>query len=134
MPHLSRHPLSIKIEQEIIENLNLILSSITKAQEMLSFMGSLLTHTEKVMIAKRIAMIALIEQNFKDSEISKLLNVTEPTVAKFRIFYEARPEGFKVALKKLEEQKRLKAFKDALLELADFVAKSGSGHIKKTFG
>ncbi len=134
MPHISRYPLSVKVESEIVQNLNVILSAINKSEEMLSFIHSLLTPTEKVMIGKRMAMVILIEEKLKDSEISKILHVTEPTVAKFRIFYEARPEGFKIALRKLEEQKRLKEFKDTLLSLVEFVGKSQSGHIKKTFG
>lgn len=134
MPHVSRNPLSPKVEKEVVENLNLILSSINKGDDMVSFLNSLLTTTEKIMLGKRLAVVILIEEDMKDSEISRMLHLTEVTVVKMRLFYEARGQGFKIALKKLEEQKRLKAFKDTLLELAEFIGKSGSGHIKRTFG
>lgn len=134
MPHVSKYRLGKKAEGEIINNLNIAFTVINSGEEMVNFINSLLSPTERVMLAKRLAMIILIESGMSDPQISDLLHVTHGTVAKMRLFYEARGAGFKVALKKLEEQKRLKAFKDALLELADFVAKSGTGHVKKTFG
>lgn len=133
MPQVSRNRLSKNAENEVIANLNITLSSIQKSGDMVSFLDSLLTPTEKVMIGKRLAMIVLIEQGLHDSQITDLLHVTQATIAKMRLFYEARGSGFKVALKKLEEQKRLKAFKDTLLEMVEFIGKAGTGHIKKTF-
>lgn len=133
MPHVSRYPLSPRVEKEVVENLNIIFSSINRGDEMVSFLNSLLSSTEKIMLGKRMAVVILIEEGMKDSEISRMLHLTEVTVAKMRLFYEARGQGFKIALKKLEEQKRLKVFKDTLLELVEFIGKSGSGHVKKTF-
>ncbi len=134
MTHISSYKLSKKAEEEIVNNLNLALTFIRSGEEMVSFLGALLSSTEKIMLAKRLSMIVLIESGMSDSQISDLLHVTNGTVAKMRLFYEARGGCFKVALKKLEEQKRLKAFKDTLLELAEFIGKSGTGHVKKTFG
>ena len=134
MPHISKYQLNKKAEEEIIANLNTALTFINSGEDMINFINSLLSPTERIMIAKRLAMIILIESGVKDSEISNLLHVTNGTVAKMRLFYEARGTGFKIALKKLEEQKRLKAFKDTLLELVDFIGKAGTGHVKKTFG
>lgn len=134
MPHVSRNPLSPRVEKEIVENLNVIFSSINNGDDMLSFLNSLLTPTEKVMLGKRMAVVILMEEGMKDSEISRMLNLTEITAAKMRLFYEARGSGFKIALKKLEEQKRLKAFKNTLLEMVEFIGKAGTGHVKKTFG
>lgn len=134
MPHVSNYKLSKKSEDEIVKNLNLVLTFIHSGDEMVSFLNALLSPTEKIMLAKRLAMIVLLESGMSDSQISELLHVTQGTIARMRLFYEARGQGFKIALKKLEEQKRLKAFKDTLLELAEFIGKSGTGHIKKTFG
>ena len=134
MPHVSRYPLSGDLEKEIVNNLNVVLSSINKGEEMLFFLDSLLSSTEKIMLGKRIAIIILIDEGLKDSQISKMLHVTDITVAKMRLFNEVHGQGFKIALKKLEEQKRLKAFKDSLLSLAEFIGKAGTGHVKKTFG
>ena len=134
MPHVSRHQLNKKAEEEIINNLNAAFTFINSGQDMINFINSLLSPTERVMIAKRLAMIILIESGMNDSEISNLLHVTNGTVAKMRLFYEARGNGFRIALKKLEEQKRLKAFKDTLLEMVEFIGKAGTGHVKKTFG
>lgn len=134
MPHVSQNKLPGKIEDEIIKNLNLALTFIRSGEEMISFLGALFSSTEKIMLAKRLAMIILIEDGMSDSQIADLLHLTPITVAKMRLFYEARGQGFRIALKKLEEQKRLRDFKDTILSLVEFVGKSGTGHVKKTFG
>lgn len=134
MPHVSKYQLSKKAEEEIINNLNIAFTVINRGEEMVNFINSLLSSTERIMLAKRLAMIILIESGMSDSQISDLLHVTHGTVVKMRLFYEARGSGFKIALKKLEEQKRLKAFKNTLLEMVEFIGKAGTGHVKKTFG
>ncbi len=103
MTHISSYKLSKKAEDEIVNNLNFALTFIRSGEEMVSFLGALLSSTEKIMLAKRLAMIVLIESGMSDSQISDLLHVTHGTVAKMRLFYEARGEGFKVALQKLKD-------------------------------
>ena len=130
MPHVSRIKLSKNTEEELLKNLNLALSSINDSSEMISFLNSLLTPTERIMIAKRLATIILIEENLSDSDIADTLHLTRITVAKMRLFYEARGQGFKIALKKLKEHKRFEEFKEVLLSLAHDIAKASGGRVR----
>lgn len=132
MPQVSRNKLSKKTEDELIRNLNLVFSKIQSASEMQIFQQALFTDTEKLMLAKRLAMIVLIEDKQSDSEISHILHLTRITVAKMRYFYEARGDGFKIALKKLEEQKQLDSFKKFLISLARYTARAAGGRVKPT--
>ena len=101
MPQVSRNKLSPQAEKELIESLNLVFSSVSKREEMLKFLNALLTDTEKLMLAKRLAIIILIKEGLPDSSISDALHVTRITVAKMRYFYEARAkEGYDIALMK----------------------------------
>lgn len=130
MPHVSRNKLSKQAEYQLIDSFNQVLTKIIKNDEMTSFLNSLLTPTEKIMLAKRLAIIVLIEEGLTDSQIANILNVTRITVSKMQLFYEARGEGFKIALKKLEELKKIEAFKKFLISLAKYSVRASGGYVK----
>jgi uncharacterized protein YerC len=132
MPHVSKIRLSKETEEELIRALNLVFARIGSGDEMFAFSNALLTDTEKLMLAKRLAIIVLLDQNLADAQISESLHVTRITVSKMRYFYEARGEGFRIALKKLEEQKQLKSFQKLLISLTKYSIRAAGGHVKPT--
>lgn len=133
MPQVSRNKLPSETEKELTESLNLVFSSISKRDEMLKFLNSLLTDTEKLMLAKRLAIIIFIKEGLSDSDIATSLNVTRMTVSKLRYFYEARAkEGYDVALTKIENNKILQGVKRFLLALADYSIKAAGGYVRPT--
>lgn len=132
MPHISKRKLSLKAEKALITNLNSVLTRIGDSQEMVGFIHALLTPTEELMIAKRLALIILIEEGMNDSQIADTLHVTRITVAKMRYFYESRGKGFQIALKKLHEQKQFKNFKSLLVSLASYSARAAGGYVKSS--
>lgn len=133
MPQVSRNKLEPKEEEELKEVLNLVLASISKRDEMLKFINSLLTDTEKLMLAKRLAMIVLIKEGKSDSDISGALHVTRVTVTKFRYFYEARArEGYDIAINKIENDKFLQGVKRVILALADYSIRAAGGYVRPT--
>jgi len=133
MPFVSKYKLPLKTETELIESLNLVLSSISKRDEMLKFLNSLLTDTEKLMLAKRLAIIVLIKEGLGDSAISEALHVTRITVTKMRYFYESRAkEGYDVALSKIENDKFLQGAKRVILALADYAGRAAGGYVRPT--
>lgn len=133
MTHISKYKLEPGEEKELKEALNLVLASISKREEMLKFLNALLTDTEKLMLAKRLAMIVLIKEGKSDSDISDALHVTRITVTKFRYFYEARAgEGYDIALNKIENDKFLQGVKRVILALADYGVKAAGGYVRPT--
>ena len=130
MPQVSRNKLSKKTEAELTKNLNLVLSKIEGSDDMVVFLQALLTNTEKLMLAKRLAIIVLLEKKLPDTQIAEILHVTRITVAKMRYYYEARGKGFKIALKKLEEQKQLDKFQNLLFSLARYSVRAAGGYVK----
>ena len=132
MPHVSRHKLSKKTEEELLRNLNLVLTHIGNNDEMISFIDALFTSTEKVMLSKRLALIILIEEGLQDSQIADILHMTVNTVAKMRMLYELKGQGFKVAIRKLKEQKQLEGFKKLLISLARYSIRAAGGYVKPT--
>lgn len=131
MPQVSRHKLSKKTEEELVKNLNLVLAAISKHEEMLIFLTALLTNTERLMLAKRLAIIVLIADGVSDSQIANMLHVTRMTVSKMRYFLESRgQEGYKIALSKIASDKRFQEFKKFLLALARYSIRAAGGYVK----
>ncbi len=131
MPHVSKHKLDKKAEKQLVGSLNLVLSSISKREEMLLFLNSLLTDTERLMFGKRLAIIVLLSENLSDTQIANALNVTRITVAKMRYYYEARgKEGYDIALKKIESEKTLRQVKKLLLSLTRYAIRAAGGYVK----
>lgn len=60
MPHVSRKAISNDLYKEITRELWWLLTSIKEEKEMRVFLGDLLTETEKIMLAKRLALANLI--------------------------------------------------------------------------
>lgn len=130
MPHVSRHKLPKDIEKQLLNNFNVVMSSITKKDKMLKFLNSLLTNTERVMLAKRLAIVILISEGKSDTEISNSLHITRMTVGKIRYFYEARAkEGFDIALSELNSQKVKDEVKSFLTSLARYAVRAAGGRV-----
>lgn len=119
MPQVSKIKLNKKTEKQLIESLNLVLSSISKKEDMLLFANSLLTDTEKLMLAKRLAVVALIQEDLNDSQIANSLKTTRMTVSKLRYYFEGRGrKGYEIALSKIKRDKNLQEFKKILSSLS----------------
>jgi len=129
MTHVSRYKLPKRTEEKLIRNLNLVLSKISKHEDMTSFLGAFLTETEKLMLAKRLAIAVLLEEGLPESRIAESLHVTRITVAKMRYFLESRGQGYKIALQKISSEKDLQMFKSLLLQIASYSVRAAGGRI-----
>jgi uncharacterized protein YerC len=129
MTHISKYKLSKKLESELMENLTIVLASIAKKDEMNYFLNALLTDTEKVMLAKRLALIIMINEGYNDSQIANTLHLTRITVAKTRYFFESRGEGYKVGLRKLESIKDTENVKKLLRSLSRYSIRAAGGRL-----
>src|SRR5579872_44203 len=127
MTHLSRNRLDKETEKELINKLSLALNHVKNAADMSSLLTNLLTDTERLMIAKRLAIITLLDEGLPDAHIAEVLHVTRITVAKMRYYNEARGNGFSLALSRLKSVKPFEEFKQMLLSLATYSARAAGG-------
>jgi len=132
MPQVSRRKLSTTTEKKLIESLNLVLSSIKERDAMVMFLDALLTDTEKLMLAKRLAMVIMLDQRQSDSQIADALNVTRVTVSRIRYFYEARGEGYNIALEKIKNDEQLQGINTLLVQLSKYAVRAAGGRVKPT--
>ena len=130
MPHLSKRRLKFQTQQELIKSLQVVFAKISSLQETDSFLDSLLSDTEKLMLAKRLGIVVLLKEKIAESTIANILNVTRETVARQRYHMESKSEGYNLAIKKLDGEKLLQGFKKLLLSLARYSARAAGGRVK----
>ena len=83
MPHISRRKVKRKVYSKMESNLvDIFLSSRSKS-EIAQLINTLLTPTERVMLAKRIAIILMLNNGYSFRAIEKSLKVTLQTVMRF---------------------------------------------------
>lgn len=129
MPQLSKRKLDKKTESEIIATFDLILAKLSQKEEMRAFLLSILTPTERLMLAKRLAVIFLLKEGVPQDKIAEALKVTQATVSKLQLTIEARGEGFGLAYKKLIREENVQDLKRLLLQLAKYSVKAAGGRV-----
>jgi uncharacterized protein YerC len=81
MPKVSRNKLKSEDYKAILDNLIIVFGDLKNKQDVIELFEKLFTRTEKLMIAKRLAIAMLLERNLSYSEISKILKVSSTTIS-----------------------------------------------------
>lgn len=118
MPHVSRKKLPDKVLRQILNSFLFVLTDIKDRKKMAEFLDAFLSKTEKIMLAKRLAIVFLLSEGVEETKISETLSVTQSTVSRIKLWYETKGTGYKVAVVKLKRQKLLEELKLLALEVA----------------
>ncbi|PJE67747.1 hypothetical protein COU95_00690 [Candidatus Shapirobacteria bacterium CG10_big_fil_rev_8_21_14_0_10_40_9] len=118
MTHVSRKKLPNKVLRQILDSFLFVLTSTKKKEEMSKFLDAFLSNTEKIMLAKRLAIVFLLSEAVEETKISETLLVTQSTVSRIKLWYETKGSGYKIAITKLKKQKLLGELKLLALEVA----------------
>lgn len=129
MPHVSRRKLDKNSEVKLLEALESVLGRLSKIESR-EFLFSLLSPTERLMLAKRLGIIVLLSEKVPHSSIASALNVTRETVSRVKLNRELRGEGYDLALEKLTQEKMNKEFRNFLLKLAGYSIRAAGGYVK----
>ena len=81
MPKISRYKLEKRMEELILRQLAQIFQKITEEDGVSLLMNNLFTRTEKIMLAKRIAIAILLEKEWNYTAISNALKVSPTTIS-----------------------------------------------------
>ncbi|MBL4644342.1 MAG: hypothetical protein JKX80_00560 [Candidatus Pacebacteria bacterium] len=82
MAFVSKHELQPEVEKQLYEQLADLFLANQRKKDCTNLIYELFTKTERLMFAKRIAIIALLERNYTPYSISLALQVSESTVAR----------------------------------------------------
>ncbi len=95
MPHVSRKKLKKKVFLRINSQFIEKLTQLNSKSGVHWFTEVLLTPTEKTMMAKRISIILMLENEYPFWVIEKTLKVTQQTILRFWKHMKQRPDLFK---------------------------------------
>jgi uncharacterized protein YerC len=99
--------------------------------EVEDFFNDLLTPTERIVLAKRLAIAILLAKGYGYAAIRKTLHVSPPTIATVSIALRYKGEGYRRVVNKLLKEETIKDF---LLEVVDSFATIGSVGGKGSYG
>lgn len=85
MPRVSPRPIKKEVEKEITDNLGWTFSQLKSEPVAKDFLGDFLTDEERLMLAKRLAIIYLLKEGFSYAKISEALKITPVTIGKIRL-------------------------------------------------
>ncbi len=80
MPHISSKELDKELSDKLFNDLILILNKSQNKKLLSGVVNELLTDTEKLMLAKRIAIVLLLNSKIPQLSISEILKVSTSTI------------------------------------------------------
>ena len=129
MAQVSKYPISKDIADRIFDIFIKTLLKIQNPQDAQNLTNDLFSPTEKIMLAKRLAIAFLLMKNYQYREISKLLRVSVATVASVNISHKYGSGGYKTILERIAKEEKLEEFflgiAEQLLKLPASVSKGG---------
>lgn len=87
MPHISSKKLKKNHLQKLYNEFSIALEKSAKKSWIKFFLNDFLTHTEKIMLTKRFAVIYLLSKNVPDSYISEALLMSPATISRMSVKY-----------------------------------------------
>lgn len=129
MPHVSRRKLPDEVLQQIVDSFLFVLTDIKDKKSMAEFIDSFLSKTEKIMLAKRLAMFFLLSEDIEETKIAQTLNVTQSTVSIMKFRLETKWAGYQQAIAKIKKQKALEELKILALKIASYGIRAAGGRI-----
>jgi uncharacterized protein YerC len=121
MTRISRFPLNEKVLEKLFDLFFEIVGRKKNKEEFLKTIYDLLSPVERIMIAKRIAIIYLLLKKIDYVTICDVLKVSPSTVAKFNLLME-KSDGIVPAFKEILTNEKVKIFLEDL-----FLALYGPG-------
>lgn len=119
MAQVSSRPIPEKIYQRILEIFSQSLIKLKNKKEVEDFINDFLTPTEKIMLAKRLAIAFLLEKKYNYRSISEILRVSLPTISSVSLMKKLGGEGYRRVMSKLLEEESIKDF---LMEMGEVVS------------
>jgi len=122
MAQISKYLISKDIYRRIFDLFTKTLISLETKDRTIDFLEGLLTPTEKIMLAKRLAISLLLAKGYQYREISKVLRVSLGTIGAVGRNYKYQ-SGYQVVVQKILSDEKLEDF---WLKIGEIFASVGS--------
>ena len=109
MTQVSKRYLQKEVEERILDLFWTSLSSANKEQIAL-FLDDLLSPTEKIMLAKRLAIAFMLMKNYDYGTINERLKVSDPTIWNVKTSLAFKGRGYKMIIEKIMSKEKWEKF------------------------
>src|SRR3989338_1286537 len=116
MTQISKYPISENVWSRIFEIFLNTFVKIKTAEEADQFISDFLTPTEKIMLAKRLAIAFLLEKGYDYRTIQKIIRVSAPTITSVNTARKYGSEGYKKLVAKIIREEKLINFFEGTVE------------------
>lgn len=128
MSQVSKYPISKPIADRIFEVFIKSLVKIKDQKEADQFISDLLTPTEKIMLAKRLAIAFLLKKGYDYRTIQKIIRVSAPTITAVNMAIQHGSEGYKNLVNRiLKEEKLMTLIEKSVSQLLSLPAQATKG-------
>ena len=125
MPQVSKNPLDNKTKQQIFDNFYNLIARLMHKEHITVILDSLFSKTEKMMVAKRIAAVILLDHGWSTRHICLTLKMSSATVAKFKNELDKGNIGLEDIARMFREDKKVNKIVEhlanILAEIIDFI-------------
>lgn len=118
MPQVSKFPVNKDVYDEIFGVFLETIVSLDTNNKVAAFFEEFLTPTERIMLAKRLAIGLLISKSYNYEEISHLLRVSTSTICDYATLYKHKA-GYRQVVNQIMQKKQIEEF---LLDLGEKIA------------
>lgn len=121
MTQVSKYPLSKAVEQRIFEMFFQTIIDLKTSTDVTAFLEDFLTPTEKMMLAKRLAIAVLLAKGYQYREISKTLRVSLPTISDVNVWFKYRGKGYKKVINSILTREKVDEFWEKLDDAVNII-------------
>lgn len=125
MAQVSKRPLRKEIYDQIFGLLPRILTESYSRDEAIKLLNDLLTPTEKIVLAKRLAIALLLAKEYGYEQIKEILCVSMPTVAMVNSNLKYKGEGYRHFVNRVLREQKIKKLLEKIEDLVMGVGASG---------
>ena len=110
MAQISRLPLPKALEQQMYELFYKSLADLNSGHDIESFLDDLLTPTEKVMLAKRLAIAFLLDKGYNQRTVHTMMKVSLTTVNSINYWLKNKGDGYRKVIAMVRKAEKWQQF------------------------
>jgi len=126
MTQVSRFLLRPEVWEKIFDLFTDTFLKIKDKNKLNSFFDNFFSPTEKIMLAKRLAIAVLLAKGSDYQSIKNTLRVTSGTVSKVNLLMKGKNNGLNIAVEEVLKKDAGKAFWEEISDLLDFPHKESN--------
>lgn len=119
MPQISKYRLDKTIQQEMFRHFWSSVANLRTTQTVADFFSDLLTHTEELMLAKRLTVAVLLLRGKRPVDIARVLHVSFSMIGRVSSWVDRAKPGTKRELERIIDEAQWQAFFDKIENLFD---------------